>query len=62
MNVIYFMIPVALLLAGGFVAACIWALSSGQFDDLDTPALRMLKNDELINTNKIETVMKEIRK
>jgi cbb3-type cytochrome oxidase maturation protein len=47
MNVMYFMIPVALLLAAGFVAACMWALSSGQFDDLETPSYRVLKNDEV---------------
>jgi len=47
MNVMYFMIPVALLLAAGFVAACMWALSSGQFDDLETPSYRILKNDEV---------------
>jgi cbb3-type cytochrome oxidase maturation protein len=59
MNVIYFMIPIALLLAGGFIAACIWALSSGQFDDLDTPAMRMLKNDDFKIIKKTETVIKE---
>lgn len=59
MNVIYFMIPVALLMAAGFIAACIWALSSGQFDDLETPAMRMLKNDDFKILNKTETVMKE---
>jgi cbb3-type cytochrome oxidase maturation protein len=54
-NVIYFMIPVALLMAGGFVAACIWALGSGQFDDLETPAFRILKNDLVEKTKTIIT-------
>jgi cbb3-type cytochrome oxidase maturation protein len=39
------MIPMALLLGGGFVAAFIWATNNGQFDDLDTPAYRILKNE-----------------
>ncbi len=47
MNVMILMIPIALLLAGGFVGACMWALSSGQFDDLETPSYRILKNDEV---------------
>lgn len=42
---ILFMVAIALYLAMGFVAACIWALEKGQFDDLETPALRILKDD-----------------
>lgn len=45
MNIIYFLIPIAMLLAFGFIAACIWALTSGQFDDLETPAFRILKDE-----------------
>ena len=26
--------------------ACLWAASRGQFDDLDTPPLRMIADDE----------------
>ncbi|AGH95438.1 cbb3-type cytochrome oxidase assembly protein CcoS [Pseudobdellovibrio exovorus] len=47
MNVtILFMVAIALYLALGFVVACLWALEKGQFDDLETPALRILKNDD----------------
>jgi cbb3-type cytochrome oxidase maturation protein len=28
------------------VAAFVWAARRGQYDDLDTPALRMLNDDE----------------
>ena len=42
MEIIYFLLPLALLIALGFLAAYIWALKSGQYDDLDTPAYRML--------------------
>ena len=45
MNILILMIPVALLLGGSFVFAFIWATNNGQFDDLDTPAYRILKND-----------------
>ncbi|MEZ6191662.1 MAG: cbb3-type cytochrome oxidase assembly protein CcoS [Phycisphaerales bacterium] len=45
MSVIYLVLPLAILLAIGFVAAFIWATRSGQYDDMDSPAVRML-NDE----------------
>lgn len=45
MSVIYLVLPLAILLAGLFVAAFIWATRAGQYDDLDSPAMRML-NDE----------------
>ncbi|KHD88405.1 MAG: cytochrome oxidase maturation protein Cbb3 [Bdellovibrio sp. ArHS] len=45
MNIITIMIPMALLLGIGFVVAFIWATSQGQFDDLETPAHRILKDD-----------------
>lgn len=45
MNMIYLVLPLALLLAGVAVAAFMWAARRGQFDDLDTPAQRMLHDD-----------------
>lgn len=48
MNTIIFMVSIALLLSVGFVLSYIWALSRGQFDDLETPAHRMLKNDYIV--------------
>lgn len=45
MNVLILMIPMALLLGAGFVAAFLWATSRGQFDDLETPAHRILHDD-----------------
>jgi len=46
MSVVYIMIPVALLLAALGVAAFIIAAKKGQFDDLDTPALRAVFDDD----------------
>ena len=46
MSVIYLLLPVATLLAIVAVAAFIWAVRRGQFDDLDTPAIRILHDDE----------------
>jgi cbb3-type cytochrome oxidase maturation protein len=46
MNIIYFLVPMALLLGGGFAAAFINSSKRGQFDDLETPAHRMLLDIE----------------
>ncbi|MFI4861382.1 MAG: cbb3-type cytochrome oxidase assembly protein CcoS [Phycisphaerales bacterium JB063] len=46
MSVLYLVIPIALVLAGAGLAAFLWAVRKGQFDDLDTPAVRMLFDDE----------------
>lgn len=45
MNILAFMIPMALILGFGFVAAFLWATSQGQFDDVETPAYRILQDD-----------------
>ena len=46
MSVILIMLPAALLLAGIGVAAFIFAAKRGQFDDLDTPAIRAVFDDD----------------
>ena len=46
MEVIYLLIPVALLLVGVIVAIFFWAIRSGQFDDLEGPAYRILMDDD----------------
>ncbi len=47
MHIIFFMIGVSLLIALGFLAALIWAMRTGQQDDLYSPAIRMLTDDTL---------------
>lgn len=46
MSVIFLVLPLAILFAGAAVAAFIWAVRSGQYDDTQTPAIRMLHDDE----------------
>lgn len=46
MSVIFIALPVTLLLACGFVIAFVWCARKGQFDDLETPAIRILFEDE----------------
>ncbi|HUU36298.1 MAG TPA: cbb3-type cytochrome oxidase assembly protein CcoS [Vicinamibacterales bacterium] len=46
METIFVLLPLALLIAASAVGAFIWAARTGQFDDLETPAVRMLFDDE----------------
>ncbi len=46
MEVLYLLIPIALLLVALVAAALLWAVRSGQFDDLEGPAHRILMDDE----------------
>lgn len=46
MTILYFLIPLAMLFATASVITFIWAVRRGQFDDLDTPAIRILFDDE----------------
>lgn len=45
MAVLYVLIPLALMLSGAAVLAFWWAVRSGQFDDAETPAVRILFDD-----------------
>ncbi len=46
MDIIFVLLPFALILAGIAAGGYIWAVKRGQFDDLDTPPLRMLADEE----------------
>jgi len=53
MSVVFILIVASILVAGGFLAAFIWAVRNGQFKDDYTPSVRMLFEDKKINkTNK----------
>lgn len=45
MSVLYLVLPLALVVVAAAVVAFIWSARSGQLDDLDTPAMRMLHDD-----------------
>ncbi len=47
MEVMYLLIAFSLVIASGFLGAFIWAVRSGQYDDRDTPSIRMLIDDIL---------------
>jgi cbb3-type cytochrome oxidase maturation protein len=45
MNGLLFLIPIAVAMGGAGLIAFLWALKSGQFDDLDGAAGRILFDD-----------------
>jgi len=46
MEILYLLIPLSVVLAFVIGAAFWWAVSSGQFDDLEGPAHRILLDDD----------------
>ena len=51
MSALFVLLIISLIVAVGFLAAFIWAIRSGQFDDSYTPSIRILFEDK-INTRK----------
>ena len=45
MSILYLLITVSIIIAVGFLAAFIWGLRSGQWDDTETPSIRILFDD-----------------
>ncbi|HEY2410075.1 MAG TPA: cbb3-type cytochrome oxidase assembly protein CcoS [Polyangiaceae bacterium] len=55
MNIIFLILPLTLVLSVASVAAFAWATRSGQFDDLKTPALRILHEDVAPKSANVKT-------
>ena len=49
MSVMYVALPVAILLGGAALVACVVCIRGGQFDDLESPAVRMLIDEDSNN-------------
>ncbi len=64
MSVIIILIIASVLVALGFLAAFLWSVKSGQYDDDYTPSIRMLFDDEIKTekTNQTNTLIKPIHK
>jgi len=54
MSILTFLIPVALLLGLIGLVAFIWSLKSGQYDDLDGAAQRILFDDDKLEKNDVK--------
>lgn len=48
MNILYFLVGCSLIMALIFLGAFIWALKTGQHDDVYTPGVRILFDDEVL--------------
>jgi len=46
MRILLLMIPISIVLLGIAIWAFVWAVRRGQFDDLDTPALDILVEED----------------
>jgi cbb3-type cytochrome oxidase maturation protein len=46
MNVLFILIPVSIILGGVGLAAFLWTLKSGQYDDVEGAAARILLDDD----------------
>ena len=46
MEILVILVPLALMLGGAGLAAFLWSLRSGQYDDLDGAAWRAIADDE----------------
>lgn len=52
MSALFILIGFSLLAALGFLAAFLWSIKSGQYDDDYTPSVRMLFDDEVRENQK----------
>jgi len=52
MDIIYLLLPVALIIVIIIIAVFFWAVKSDQFDDLEGPAHRILMDDDINKTDK----------
>jgi len=46
MEILYILIPLGLLVLGVAIWGFLWAVKSGQFDDMEGPAHRILMDDD----------------
>ena len=46
MDILPLLIGISIVLAFAIAGIFVWAVRSGQFDDLDTPAVRILTDDD----------------
>jgi cbb3-type cytochrome oxidase maturation protein len=45
-EILFFLIPLSMIVLGVAIAAFFWAVKSGQYDDLEGPAYRILMDDD----------------
>ncbi len=60
LSALFILIGISILVAGGFLAAFLWSVRNGQFDDDFTPSIRILFDDELKKKAKKPTITKTL--
>ncbi|OQX80762.1 MAG: cytochrome oxidase maturation protein, cbb3-type [Bacteroidetes bacterium 4484_249] len=48
MSIVFILIIIGVVVAGGFLAAFIWAVKSGQYEDNYSPPVRVLFDDYVV--------------
>jgi cbb3-type cytochrome oxidase maturation protein len=48
MDILYLLIPISVALVAVIALAFLWAVRSGQFDDMEGPAHRILMDDDAV--------------
>ena len=51
MEILYLLIPIALVIVALAIKLLFWAINNGQYDDLDTEGQRILFDDDSQNNN-----------
>ena len=62
MSVLYIALPIAVAMGGLALWACVRCIRGGQFDDLDTPAMRMLIDDPPQRRSSDDSVGSDVEK
>jgi len=52
MSIIYLLLAISIVIALGFFIVFIISVNKGQYDDVYTPSIRMLFDDELVKETK----------
>lgn len=56
MNILYFLVGCSIAMALIFLGAFIWSLKAGQHDDVYTPGVRILFDDDVVSTDEDKSV------
>lgn len=62
MSVLFVLIAVSMLVAGGFLIGFLWAVKKGQYDDSYSPSVRILFDDNEKEVQKAEKEQAEKEK
>ena len=62
MSVLYLLIPIAIIFLIIAVAFFFWAIGNSQYDDMDSPALKVVMDDHQLNKKNFKGFKKLIEK